>query len=61
MMNVIKPCKELGYCPYGPLVEDFPLYEDEPTEKSCSVFGHDCPVFYVAEPFMDGVKPSFMK
>jgi len=21
-----KPCWELKYCPYGPLVEDFPLY-----------------------------------
>jgi hypothetical protein len=23
--NVCKPCWELKYCPYGPLVEDFPL------------------------------------
>jgi hypothetical protein len=24
--HVCKPCWELKYCPYGPLVEDFPLY-----------------------------------
>lgn len=27
--HVCKPCWELKYCPYGPLVEQFPLYEDE--------------------------------
>lgn len=27
--HVCKPCWELKYCPYGPLVEDFSLYEDE--------------------------------
>lgn len=27
--HVCKPCWELKYCPYGPLVEDFPLHEDE--------------------------------
>lgn len=26
---VCKPCWELKYCPYGPLVEQFPLCEDE--------------------------------
>jgi hypothetical protein len=25
--HVCKPCWELNYCPYGPLVEKFPLYE----------------------------------
>ena len=25
--NVCKPCWELKYCPYGPLVEDFPLLD----------------------------------
>lgn len=29
--NVCKPCWELKYCPYGPLVEDFPLLT--PTRK----------------------------
>jgi hypothetical protein len=27
--HVCKPCWELKYCPYGPLVEQFPLNEDE--------------------------------
>jgi hypothetical protein len=31
--HVCKPCWELKYCPYGPLVEDFPLHEDE-TQKA---------------------------
>jgi hypothetical protein len=43
-----KPCKKLGYCPYGSLVESFPL-KDERTEESCKIFGHDCPVFTCAE------------
>jgi len=25
LKNIIKPCWELKFCPYGPLVEDFPL------------------------------------
>lgn len=49
---VCKPCWELKYCPYGPLVEDFPL-KMENDEKSCRIFGHDCPVFYVAEPITE--------
>lgn len=52
---VCKPCWEIKYCPYGPLVEEFPL-RGETTEddgKSCRIFGHDCPVFYAAEPFTE--------
>lgn len=49
---VCKPCWELKYCPYGPLVEDFPLPE-EADERSCRIFGHECPVFTVAEPFTE--------
>ena len=49
---VCKPCWELKYCPYGPLVEDFPL-RTRPDERSCRIFGHDCPVFYVAEPLTE--------
>lgn len=49
-MTQYKPCRQLGYCPYGRLVEKFPFSE---TPKRCEVFGHDCPVFYVAEPFVD--------
>ncbi len=62
--HVCKPCWELRYCPYGPLVEDFPLLhltEEEATkpkadsgfEEACGVFGHLCPVFFVAEPFTE--------
>jgi len=48
---VCKPCWELKYCPYGPVVEEFPL--EEPDERSCRIFGHHCPVFYVAEPLTE--------
>lgn len=49
---VCKPCWEIKYCPYGPLVEEFPLKQN-PDEKSCRIFGHDCPVFYGAEPLTE--------
>jgi hypothetical protein len=49
---VCKPCWEIKYCPYGPLVEDFPLKETKDS-KSCRIFGHDCPVFYVAESLIE--------
>lgn len=49
---VCKPCWEIKYCPYGPLVEDFPLKEER-DDQSCRIFGHDCPVFHVAEPFTE--------
>ncbi len=49
---VCKPCWEIKYCPYGPLVEDFPL-KGTRDERSCRIFGHDCPVFYVAEPLTE--------
>jgi 5-methylcytosine-specific restriction endonuclease McrA len=101
-----KPCWELKYCPFGPLVEQFPLppvskaeaidhqeyleaclrenkladgraldkkrrrwfegeiadfsEDDHPEEipsiiddASCRVFGHLCPVFFVAEPLTE--------
>lgn len=104
--QVCKPCWELQYCPYGPVVEEFPLLPpvrgemerhneylrsvlrsgrlangqpldpqrrrsfqqelaeykavDYPetvptvlTEASCRVFGHICPVFFVAEPLTE--------
>jgi hypothetical protein len=93
--HVCKPCWELKYCPYGPLVERFPLHEAESAkaqelgwyakftkskgwvpcnknekgaipdinkviekfgcldERSCLIFGHNCPVFYVNEPFTE--------
>ena len=40
------PCKKLEHCPYGPMVESFPLDENV---KSCPVFGHDCPAFSMSE------------
>ena len=49
---VCKPCWEIKYCPYGPLVEDFSLRR-EPDERSCRIFGHDCPVFHTAEPLTE--------
>jgi len=49
---VCKPCWEIKYCPYGPLVEDFPIAELS-DEKRCLIFGHQCPVFSVAEPFTE--------
>jgi 5-methylcytosine-specific restriction endonuclease McrA len=102
-MVVCKPCWELRYCPYGPLVENFPLcperqdlagvekryrelldglangkYKTEAEiltateylernylprwqwisqydtkDLACTVFGHTCPVFFVAEPFTE--------
>jgi hypothetical protein len=98
--HMCKPCWELKYCPYGPLVEIFPLlgptrkeaiehneflkeqlkknaydpertkefkkqikafdakrypvsHSNEEVEKSCSIFGHQCPVFLVNEPFTE--------
>jgi len=42
----IKPCKKCGYCPYGAMVESFPLTGGK---FSCSIFGHDCPMYYNAE------------
>jgi len=101
--QVCKPCWELKYCPYGSLVEQFPLppltraeaikhneflkeqlakgvYDElrrkileqqvkdfnpddhleeisqEELERSCTVFGHMCPVFFVNEPFTETEK-----
>ena len=104
--RVCKPCWELKYCPYGPLVEDFPLLPTIRTEAiehnnylsqciktgtlgneeklddarrntfeemiaefnpkeypesipqsiadmSCNVFGHICPIVFVAEAFTE--------
>lgn len=50
-LPVCKPCWEIKYCPYGPLVEDFPFVDNG--SKSCIIFGHDCPVFSIAEPFTE--------
>ncbi|UWD49207.1 HNH endonuclease [Clostridioides difficile] len=47
---ICKPCWELKYCPYGYLVEAFSIEDDE---YSCRIFGHQCPAFYLAEPFTE--------
>ncbi len=46
-----KPCHLLGYCPYGGIVEMFPLedLEVEGQKVNCETFGHHCPMFYNAE------------
>lgn len=46
--EIDKPCHKCGYCPYGQLVEEFKLRKKR-NKYSCTVFGHDCPVFYHAE------------
>jgi len=43
-----KSCHRIGWCPYGKLVEEFPLREPL-NDFSCKVFQHDCPVFYHIE------------
>ncbi len=62
--DIQKPCILLRYCPYGQLVEEFPIFgvEDYPNKKYGWIlvclyenndrmmqFGHDCPVHYHAE------------
>lgn len=47
-----KPCHDCGFCPYGQVVEMFPIKESR-SEFSCRTFGHDCPVFYLAEPIKE--------
>lgn len=46
--NAKKPCHRLGWCPYGKLVEEFPIKEQK-SEYTCKVFHHDCPIFYHIE------------
>ncbi len=46
--KIEKPCHDVGYCPYGYLVEYFQIAKKE-DEYSCKVFGHDCPAFYLVE------------
>lgn len=57
---LVKPCGQLGYCPYGRLVEQFPLPCDEAASEldadcldyACSIYGHICPVVFVASVLM---------
>lgn len=50
-----KPCHELGWCPYGQLVEEFRIRKTR-NRFSCKVFGHDCPAFYHRENFTEDDK-----
>ncbi|MBS1238528.1 MAG: endonuclease [Deltaproteobacteria bacterium] len=51
--HAVKPCKIREFCLYGSLVEMFPLQDHRRNKMSCSEFGHDCPVFYLAEIFIE--------
>ena len=51
-IQIEKPCHSTGYCPYGIIVEAFPI-KKERDEVSCTVFGHDCPAFRCAEPLAE--------
>jgi len=52
------PCETLNYCPYGEIVEEFPLSPPEDRDnKACPIFGHNCPVHYHAE-FFDEIERS---
>jgi len=42
------PCKKLDYCPYGQIVEIYPIMARR-GKYSCPTFGHNCPVFYTSE------------
>lgn len=46
--EIEKPCKTADYCPFGILVEYFPL-KGKSDGRSCKVFGHDCPAYYLAD------------
>ena len=50
---ICKPCWELKYCPYGVLVENFELRNEQDDPYRCRIFGHICPVFLVAEPLTE--------
>ena len=39
--TIKKPCHELGFCPYGLQLEEYPFSK---TKRRCKTFGHDCPV-----------------
>lgn len=47
-----KPCRDLGYCPYGELTDYFNRKADD-QEKKCNFYDCMCPAFKVAEPAVD--------
>ncbi len=52
-----KPCHSCGYCPFGSVVEMFPIKRTR-DQYSCTVFGHNCPAFYMAEPMAESKEES---
>lgn len=50
-----RPCYACGYCPYGQMIELFPITKKEGT-YSCKVFGHNCPMYYHAENITEDLK-----
>ena len=50
--KITKPCHDCGFCPYGQVVEMFP-FQTPRDDYSCRTFGHNCPVFYLAEPIAE--------
>ena len=46
--KVQRPCIVLSWCPYGSLIEAFQIGGSSERFR-CSLFDHDCPVFYVSE------------
>lgn len=48
-----KPCLKIGWCPYGWIAEAFwpsrGYFYSDFIKYHCNAFGHDCPVFYIAE------------
>jgi len=49
--EIVKPCHKLGFCPYGQLVEEYPIKRRN--KYSCKTYGHECPVYYQAEGFTE--------
>ena len=56
-----KPCKKCGFCPYGQLVEAFELRNETDDKISCKLFGHDCPMFYLAEDVSEDKKEETLQ
>lgn len=53
--QITKPCHACGYCPFGSIVELFPLHEPGHEDMSCGAFGHDCPAYYNAEMIVEEI------
>jgi len=62
-LNKTKPCHILGWCPYGCIVEEFSLDEEEidGVKINCNLFGHHCPMYYNAEDVSEERKDEVMQ